>query len=228
MSHIRMSHVTHANESCTYKRVMLHIWASRVTCVSHTFIWYRGCAKRLGFSISRFRDLVLLPTATDLHVCICMSYDTYSWVPRLFHLCHDSFMSATTLSCVPWLIRMMLWVMSHIWSVAVCCSVLQCVAVCCLGLILIRMMYGVHETLRCLGLLSTGWRRLIGSHKLQIIFHKRDTKYRSLLREMTCKDKGSYESSPPCTTTSFTSAISRATWIIRMRHDSFICAMTPS
>jgi len=44
----------------------------------------------------------------------------------------------------------------------------------------------------------TGWRRLIGFPKLQIIFHKRDTKYRSLLRKMTYKDKGSYESSPPC------------------------------
>ena len=41
--------------------------------------------------------------------------------------------------------------------------------------------------------------RLIGSPKLQIIFHKRATKYRSLLRKMTYKDKGSYDSSPPCT-----------------------------
>ena len=46
--------------------------------------------------------------------------------------------------------------------------------------------------------INTGWRRLIGSLKLPIIFHKRATKYRSLLRRMTCKDKGSYESSPPC------------------------------
>jgi len=46
--------------------------------------------------------------------------------------------------------------------------------------------------------MRTGWRRLIGSPKLQIIFHKRATKYRSLLRKMTYKDKGSYESSPPC------------------------------
>jgi len=45
----------------------------------------------------------------------------------------------------------------------------------------------------------TGWRRLTGSPKLQIIFHKRATKYRSLLRKMTYKDKGSYESSQPCT-----------------------------
>ena len=46
--------------------------------------------------------------------------------------------------------------------------------------------------------MPTGWRRHIGSPKLQIIFHKRATKYRSLLQKMTCKDKGSYESSPPC------------------------------
>jgi len=45
---------------------------------------------------------------------------------------------------------------------------------------------------------TTGWRRLIGSPKLQIIFHKRATKYRALLQKMTYKDKGSYESSPSC------------------------------
>jgi len=44
--------------------------------------------------------------------------------------------------------------------------------------------------------IHTGWRRLIGSPKLQVIFHRRATKYRSLLRKMTYKDKGSYESSP--------------------------------
>ena len=48
-----------------------------------------------------------------------------------------------------------------------------------------------------------GWRRLIGSPKLQIIFHKRATQYRSLLQKMTYKDKGSCESSPPCTSFSF-------------------------
>ena len=46
--------------------------------------------------------------------------------------------------------------------------------------------------------LDTGWPRLIGSPKLQIIFHNRATKYRALLLKMTCKDKGSYEFSPPC------------------------------
>jgi len=60
-----------------------------------------------------------------------------------------------------------------------------------------------HTTAHCNTMqnteIGTGWRRLIGSPKLQIIFHKRATKYRALLREMSYKDKGSYESSPPCT-----------------------------
>jgi len=47
-------------------------------------------------------------------------------------------------------------------------------------------------------MVDTGWRKLIRSSKLQIIFHKRATKYRSFLRKMTYKDKGSYESSPLC------------------------------
>ena len=35
--------------------------------------------------------------------------------------------------------------------------------------------------------------------KLQVIFCKRATNYRALLRKMTCEDKASYESTPPCT-----------------------------
>jgi len=57
-----------------------------------------------------------------------------------------------------------------------------------------RRAYHIHDADVC----GTGWRRLIGSPNLQIIFHKRATKYRALLRKMTYKDKGSYESSPPC------------------------------
>ena len=55
----------------------------------------------------------------------------------------------------------------------------------------------LRKCLTLLQSLSTGWRRFIGSPKLQIIFHERATKFRSLLRKMTYKDKGSYESSPP-------------------------------
>jgi len=49
--------------------------------------------------------------------------------------------------------------------------------------------------------IATGWRRVIGCPELQVIFRKRATKYKSLLRKMIFKDKGSYESSPPCIAT---------------------------
>ena len=79
---------------------------------------------------------------------------------------------------------------------SVCCSVCcgVCRSVCCsmMHLMCIYICIYIH-------LAHTGWRRLMGSPKLQITFHKRATKYRSLLRKMTYKDKGSYESSPPCT-----------------------------
>jgi len=45
----------------------------------------------------------------------------------------------------------------------------------------------------------TGWRILIGCLKLQVIFCKRATKYRALLRKMTYEDKAAYDSTPPCT-----------------------------
>ena len=62
---------------------------------------------------------------------------------------------------------------------------------------------------------TTGWRRLIGSPNLQIIFHQRATKYRSLLRKMTYTDKGSYESSPPCN-------LSLTPWNLFLTHTIYI------
>jgi len=43
------------------------------------------------------------------------------------------------------------------------------------------------------------WPRPIGCLKLQVIFRKRANNYRALLRKMICKDKASYDSTPPCT-----------------------------
>jgi len=44
----------------------------------------------------------------------------------------------------------------------------------------------------------TAWRRLIGCLKLKVIFRKRATNHRSLLRKMTYEDKAPYDSTPPC------------------------------
>ena len=55
-------------------------------------------------------------------------------------------------------------------------------------------------TYLCICLLpTTGWRRLIGCLTLQVIFCKRATNYRSLLRKMIYEDKAPYASTPPCT-----------------------------
>jgi len=64
----------------------------------------------------------------------------------------------------------------------------------------------------------TEWRRLIGSPELQIIFHKRATKYRSLLRKMTYRDKGPYESPPPCTHSTHIMHITNVTHITHITH----------
>ena len=50
----------------------------------------------------------------------------------------------------------------------------------------------------CWSQLDTGWRRLIRCLKLQVIFCKRATKCRVLLRKMTYEDKASYDLKPPC------------------------------
>ena len=47
--------------------------------------------------------------------------------------------------------------------------------------------------------LDTGRQRHIACFKLQVTFCKRATNYRALLRKMTCEDKASHGSSPPCT-----------------------------
>jgi len=86
-------------------------------------------------------------------------------------------------------------VCSVVQCVAVCCSVLQFIAVRCTLLHLVTVCCSVLYLSQCV----TGWQRLIRCPELQIIFHKRATKYRALLRKMTYKDKRSYESSPSCT-----------------------------
>jgi len=90
-------------------------------------------------------------------------------------------------------------------STNVCCNVTykyKCVLLIqtCVSSML-KLNTNVTTQYKCVCVTTTGWRRLIGSPKLQIIFHKRATKYRSLLPKMTYTDKGSYESSAPSTCT---------------------------
>jgi len=56
--------------------------------------------------------------------------------------------------------------------------------------------YPFHISKSCI--LCTGQRSPIGCLKLQVIFRKRATSYRALLRKITCKDKASYGCSLHC------------------------------
>jgi len=75
----------------------------------------------------------------------------------------------------------------HVHQVRVC--VCACMRAC------VRSMHEVYMQMlhSC-----TRWQRPIGCLKMQIIFHKRASNHRALLRKMTYKDKASYGSSPPC------------------------------
>ena len=46
---------------------------------------------------------------------------------------------------------------------------------------------------------DTGWRGVIGCLNLHVIFRKRATNYRAVLRETTYEDQAHYDSTPPCT-----------------------------
>jgi len=63
----------------------------------------------------------------------------------------------------------------------------------------------------------TGWWSPIGCLKLQIIFRKRATHRRALLRRITYIDKASYGSSPPCTSVMHLVAMSFDTLSIMTR-----------
>ena len=54
----------------------------------------------------------------------------------------------------------------------------------------------VTHTYKTLVYTRTGWRRLIGCLKLQVILCKRATYYRALLRNMTYEERASYDSTP--------------------------------
>ena len=60
---------------------------------------------------------------------------------------------------------------------------------------LIHVQFSVSQLF---GIIRIGWPSLKGCLKLQVIFCKRATNTRALLRKITYKDKASYDSTPPC------------------------------
>jgi len=163
-------------------RVCVRACACACACVCiYVCVRVRECVCTFStfmFSVCRFLAGVHVSVCARVHACVCWSiYRICMCVCVCVSICLSVCYSGLHLS------------LSVVLCVCVCVCV--CVRVC------------VYKT-RSVGVSSipsnaaTGWRRLSGSSKLQIIFHKRATKYRSLLLKMTYKDKASYESSPPC------------------------------
>jgi len=85
---------------------------------------------------------------------------------------------------------------SNFWKIALqWLSIVNCVA-----RRLLRNFYQLPaiEEVAMLWSTVTGWRRLIGCLKLQVIFRTRATNSTALLRKMTYDNKASYDSTPPC------------------------------
>jgi len=75
-----------------------------------------------------------------------------------------------------------------------------------------------HIPILCHNTTDTGWRRLIVCLKLQVISRQRVTKYRDILRKMTCKDMASYGCTPPCSVSQW--------WMIVYHNDHDCNSMT--
>jgi len=84
-----------------------------------------------------------------------------------------------------------------------------------------------NSTQICEAICGTGWRRPIGFLKLQVIFCKRATNYRAILRKMNSKGKASYDSTPPCIWTQIPPHIcvrlQREPHTPHTNHELFVC-----
>jgi len=143
----------------------LHMWRDSFTCV--TWLVY-------------ICDVIQWYVMTRLH----MWRDSFTYVTWLFnirdvthlHMWHDS------VTYVTWLVYICDVIHSHMWRDSFTdVTWLSDTHVA-------TRLHRWGDSFTYSGTPGTGWRRLIGSPKLQIIFHKRATKYRSLLRKMTYKD----------------------------------------
>jgi len=179
---------------------MYDVWRD----ITRSYVWQDSfvCVTRFDCMCGKIRLYVW--RVTWYYSFVCGKIHSYVW--------QDSFVvwrgSFVCMMCdVILLVRMCGKNLLYVWQDSFVCVAWSCISVTWL----IRMCEVTHyicdmtHSLVCVAgficmcrLKHTGWRRLIGCLKLQVIVHKRATKYRALLRKMISKDKASYGSSPPC------------------------------
>jgi len=153
----------------------------------HMSIHIYTCIMCLRITCYVCESLGMYPYISTHVLCACASLAMYQYI-------------CAHVPCARASLAMYLFIRAHVPCVWVTLAIYQymCIHVLCACASLAMYQHMCAHVPCAQVTLATGWRRLIGSPKLQIIFHKRATKYRALLRKMTHKDKGSYESSPPC------------------------------
>jgi len=128
------------------------------------------------------REMIIHVCVSEIRICTSYTFDTSHAESALLYILHTSCTLHTLHPCLYSQYRVYCYTCEFVLVIGLFMTIFMCKCEC----LILRMTIDI------------GWRRLIGSPKLQIHFHKRATKYRSLLRKMTYKDKGSYESWPPC------------------------------
>jgi len=146
---------------------------------------------------------------------ICVTWLIHMWDMTHWYVWHDSFI------CVTWLIHMWNMTHSYVWHDSFMCDMTHPCAchhssICVTWLVQTCDMthsYAWHDSFICVTWLihichssyirdtecvGTGWQGPIACLELQVVFRKRATNYRTLLRKMTYEEKAFYGSSPPC------------------------------
>jgi len=132
-------------------------------------------------------------THVNTHICVLQNVAVGCYVMQMFLVYANTrydLHANTRRRCAHMLQRVS--VCCNVWQcVAVCCRVLQCVADVFLDADVHTCKY-THTKMYTQMIIEvtdvytdTGWRRLIGCPALLIIFRKRATKYRAVLRNMT-------------------------------------------
>jgi len=121
MSHLRMRHVTHTNESChTYERVMSH----------NTYhFWYVTRISKSCHAYKRVSSHTWMSHVTRMNAA-CHAYKwvtSHIWTKKNHITQHIPFLDHNP----PSLRQMKLFCHSGMQCVATCCSMLQCTAACC-------------------------------------------------------------------------------------------------
>jgi len=164
-SHMWMSHVTHIYATCH-----IYNWVEFHVCMRHVTHMNESC-----HTYPRDMSHFWLGEGTPLYA----TRSTYEWV--MSHICT--------------------WHVTYNMSLYVTCIFANHVAVCDMYFRhpvqsieifeYLNACYSRYVVLVPDATKVTGWRRPIGCLKLQVIFRKRATNYRTLVRKMTHKYKGS-------------------------------------